>query len=130
MGRFPVVVVAAAVSVITISAPMQSRSQTQTSSNKKSGQASSEYVFRTTVRRVPLDVVVLDKSGNPVRGLTRDDFVVEEDRKPQKALSFEFFDGSAPAFVPPGFQLSLRTPMSTCRRRRSEDRSTSSTTTW
>src|SRR6478752_7478438 len=103
MHRFSVVVVAAAVSVVTsISAPMQSWAQTQTSSNKKSAQASPEYVFRTTVRRVPLDVIVLDKSGNPVRGLTRDDFLVEEDQKPQKALSFEFFDGSAPAFVPPG----------------------------
>jgi hypothetical protein len=90
MCRFPVVVVAAAVSVIaSISAPMQSWAQTQTSSDKKGGQASSEYVFRTTVRRVPLDVIVLDKGGNPVRGLTRNDFLVEEDRKPQKALSFE-----------------------------------------
>jgi VWFA-related protein len=101
MSRFSVVVVAAAVSTITISAQMQSSAQAQTSSDKKSGKPSSEYVFRTTVRRVPLDVVVLDKSGKPVRGLTRDDFVVEEDRKPQTALSFEYFDGSAPAFVPP-----------------------------
>lgn len=64
-------------------------------------QAQSEYVFRANVRRVPVDVVVLDKNGNLVRGLTRDDFVVEEDRKPQNVLSFEFFDGKTPAFVPP-----------------------------
>ncbi len=101
MGRFSVVVVAAAVSAITISAAMQSWSQTQTSSDKKSGQAQTEYVFRSNVRRVPLDVIVLDKKGNVVRGLTRDDFVVEEDRKPQNVLSFEFFDGTAPSFLPP-----------------------------
>ncbi len=102
MCRFPIVVVAAAVSVIaSISAPMRGLSQTQTPSDKKSGQAQAEYVFRTSVRRVPLDVVVLDKSGNAVRGLTRNDFVVEEDRKPQNVLSFEFFDGAAPTFVPP-----------------------------
>ena len=101
MGRFSVVVVAAAVSAITISAAMQSWSQTQTSSDKKSGQAQTEYVFRSNVRRVPLDVIVLDKKGDVVRGLTRDDFVVEEDRKPQNVLSFEFFDGAAPSFLPP-----------------------------
>ncbi|MGC2616842.1 MAG: VWA domain-containing protein [Terracidiphilus sp.] len=101
MGRFSVVVVAVAVSAITISAAMQSWSQTQTSSDKKSGQAQTEYVFRSNVRRVPLDVIVLDKKGDVVRGLTRDDFVVEEDRKPQNVLSFEFFDGAAPSFLPP-----------------------------
>ncbi len=132
MCRFPIVVVAAAVSVIaSISAPMRGLSQTQTPSDKKSGQAQAEYVFRTSVRRVPLDVVVLDKSGNPVRGLTRNDFVVEEDRKPQNVLSFEFFDGSCSDFrASKGFHLCHRTRMSTCLQRQSEDRFTSSTTTW
>ena len=99
MCRFPVVVVAAAVSLVaSISAPMQGWTQKQESATT---QAQSEYVFRANVRRVPVDVVVLDKNGNLVRGLTRDDFVVEEDRKPQNVLSFEFFDGKTPAFVPP-----------------------------
>src|ERR1700757_4648802 len=66
-----------------------------------SAQSAGEYVFRSTVRRVPVDVVVLDKKGNVVHGLTKDDFVVEEDRKPQNVLWFEFFDGTASAFVPP-----------------------------
>src|ERR1700694_3699062 len=35
-------------------------------------------VFRLDVRRVPLDVVVTDKQGNPVRGLRKEDFVVKE----------------------------------------------------
>jgi hypothetical protein len=102
MCQFPVVVVAAAVSVIaSISAPMQGWSQKQESSGAAATQARGEYVFRSNVRRVPVDVVVLDKSGNPVRGLTKSDFVVEEDQKPQDVLSFEFFDGTAPAFLPP-----------------------------
>jgi VWFA-related protein len=102
MCQFPVVVVATAVSVIaSISAPMQGWSQKQESSGAAATQARGEYVFRSNVRRVPVDVVVLDKSGNPVRGLTKSDFVVEEDQKPQDVLSFEFFDGTAPAFLPP-----------------------------
>jgi len=46
-------------------------------------------VFRTTVRRVVLDVVVTDSAGKPVRGLTQEDFTVEEDGKPQQVLSFD-----------------------------------------
>ena len=38
-------------------------------------------VFRLDVRRVPLDVVVTDKQGNPVRGLRKEDFVVKEDER-------------------------------------------------
>jgi len=58
-------------------------------------------VFRLDVRRVPLDVVVTDKQGNPVRGLRKEDFVVKEDGKTQKVLSFDFEDGSKITFVPP-----------------------------
>jgi VWFA-related protein len=60
-----------------------------------------DSVLRLEVRRVPLDIVVTDKDGNPVRGLKRDDFVIKEDKKTQKALTFEYLDGSSNAFVPP-----------------------------
>jgi len=63
--------------------------------------AAKEAVFRLEVRRVPLDIVVTDKDGNPVRGLKKDDFIIKEDKKTQKALSFEYLDGSSSTFVPP-----------------------------
>jgi VWFA-related protein len=59
------------------------------------------YTLRQIVRRVPLDIVVTDKDGNPVRGLTKSDFIIKEDKKTQKALTFEYLDGNANAFVPP-----------------------------
>jgi VWFA-related protein len=58
-------------------------------------------MFRLQVRRVPVDVVVLDKNGNPVRGLRKDDFIIKENGKPQHVLSFDKFDGAVPNFVPP-----------------------------
>jgi VWFA-related protein len=57
-------------------------------------------LLRLDVRRVPIDVVVTDKQGNPVRGLGKDDFVVKEDKQPQTILSFDYQDGSAPSYVP------------------------------
>ena len=53
------------------------------------------------VRRVPLDVVVTDRDGNPVRGLMKNDFIVKEEGKRQRILSFEYEDGSLPSYVPP-----------------------------
>lgn len=52
------------------------------------------------VRQVPVDVVVLDEAGNPVKGLKPGDFTVQEDGKQQKVQSFEWFDGSA-TYTPP-----------------------------
>ncbi|HUL79490.1 MAG TPA: VWA domain-containing protein [Vicinamibacteria bacterium] len=46
-------------------------------------------VFGTAVELVRLDVVVLDKDGRPVTGLSRDDFVVEEEGRLQRVDSFE-----------------------------------------
>src|SRR6185312_692118 len=43
----------------------------------------------TKTQLVVVDVVVRDKSGNPVRGLHRSDFVVEENRKPQGIKTFD-----------------------------------------
>src|SRR5580698_4568809 len=47
-------------------------------------------VFRSTTTLVFLDVTVLDKKGQPVvSGLTKDDFTITEDKKPQSIFSFE-----------------------------------------
>ncbi len=47
-------------------------------------------IFRGSaeVNVVNVDVVVTDKDGRPVRGLTRDDFVLEEDRHPVNISNF------------------------------------------
>lgn len=46
--------------------------------------------LRVTSTLVFLDVTVLDKKGHPVTsGLTRDDFTITEDKKPQGIFSFE-----------------------------------------
>ena len=49
-------------------------------------------VFTSSVDIVRLDVSALDKSHQPVRGLTADDFVVKEDGKPQKIVAFKEVD--------------------------------------
>src|ERR1700727_2534155 len=47
-------------------------------------------VFRSTTTLVFLDVTVLDKKGQPVvTGLTKGDFTITEDKKPQSIFSFE-----------------------------------------
>jgi VWFA-related protein len=45
--------------------------------------------FPAQVDLVTVDVVATDKDGLPVPGLTRDDFVLEEDGRPQAISSFE-----------------------------------------
>ncbi len=55
-------------------------------------------VFRTKVEVVQLDVSVLDKHRQPVRGLTGKDFTILEDGKPQPIVGFAIFDfDAAPA---------------------------------
>ncbi len=62
-------------------------SRPNVSSNK-----SAPYTIPVVVRRVVLDVVVKDARGNPVRGLTKKDFSVLEQKKPQQIRSFEEVD--------------------------------------
>jgi len=46
--------------------------------------------IRVTSRLVFLDVTVLDKKGHPVvKGLTKDDFTITDNKKPQRIFSFE-----------------------------------------
>lgn len=68
---------------------------------QSSAQETTTMVLHVEVRRVPLDIVVTDKNGNPVRGLKKDDFTIKEDGKMEKALSFDYLDGSSTRFVPP-----------------------------
>src|ERR1700756_4604447 len=42
---------------------------------------------------IRLDVVVTDKSGNPVAGLKQQDFTLRDNREPGKIVSFQAFDG-------------------------------------
>lgn len=46
-------------------------------------------------RETVVDVSVTDDKGNPVHGLTRDDFTVLEDKKPQPIRSFQEFGSEA-----------------------------------
>src|SRR6202042_1457979 len=75
--------------------------QSSNGGNKDSAPDSKGPTLRLEVRRVPVDVVVTDKQGNPVRGLNKDDFVIKEDKKEQTTLSFDYQDGSVRSFVPP-----------------------------
>ena len=63
-------------------------------------------VFRSSVRLIDVDVYVTDAQGRPVKGLTRDDFELLEDGKPQEIRAFTPMDlpidapgasGTAPA---------------------------------
>lgn len=48
--------------------------------------------FRSGVQYVEVDVLVTDKDGNPVRGLTKDDFILLEDGRSQEIRSFTFVE--------------------------------------
>jgi VWFA-related protein len=53
-------------------------------------QPSESLTFQINSNLVILDVTVLDKNGNPVvKGLTRDDFTITEDKTPERIFSFE-----------------------------------------
>jgi VWFA-related protein len=53
------------------------------------------YQLKATVTRTFVDVVVTDRKGHPVKGLTRDDFQVFEDGVPQALRGFDVHDLSS-----------------------------------
>ena len=59
--------------------------------------ASTNPIFRSTARLVQVDVVVTDKQGKPIPGLSQSDFTVMQDGKPQKIRVFEPHTGNAVA---------------------------------
>jgi VWFA-related protein len=73
--------------------------------------------FPSEASAITVDAVVLDASGQPVRGLTRDDFTVLEDGRPQTIVGFEArtIEGDRAAASSP---LSLTSPESGARRGR------------
>jgi VWFA-related protein len=60
--------------------------------------ADGQPIFRAGINFVRVDVIVTDRSGNPVTDLTQDDFEIAEDGKPQTVETFRFVqvDTSAP----------------------------------
>jgi VWFA-related protein len=61
------------------------------------GRAQTPPTFPSQVELVTVDAIVLSEKGRPVRGLTREDFALSEDGKPQEIVSFEAFDGAEAA---------------------------------
>src|SRR5687767_10215591 len=58
--------------------------------------------FPAAVEQVTVDVVVTDKKGVPITGLTAADFQILEDNKPQKIVGFESIEvPAAPSAVTP-----------------------------
>ena len=57
--------------------------------------------FGAEAALVTVDVVVLGRDGKPVSGLTRDDFVVKEDGRPQTVKAFEAVEAVVPALESP-----------------------------
>jgi len=84
----------AAQDAATTPAPPTPQMPSQSSANSNRAQApevnlpSTAQPLRATTRLVQLSVVVQDKQGNPVTGLTKDDFVILDGKKPQPIQIF------------------------------------------
>jgi len=66
-------------------------------------QSQAQPTFRSTQRLIVQTISVKDKDGNPIKGLTADDFVVTEDGQPQDIAFVEYQElAEAP---PPGTQV-------------------------
>src|SRR5271156_2025205 len=63
--------------------------QTPSAPQQPAARQAGTYSLQVNAQIVVLDVVVNDKNGGTVKGLTRDDFTVYEDKAPQPIRSFE-----------------------------------------
>ncbi len=85
-GRLGLCSVAALASALAASGPV-------------AAQAPPPDVFPAGVEQVTVDVVVVDRKGQPVTGLAREDFTVSEEGRPQRIATFEHVQPTA-ATVP------------------------------
>lgn len=74
-----------------------------------------QYGESLEVRLFNLDAIVTAKDGTPVRGLTKDDFIVLENNVPQEISNFSFYDigSSTMALAASGAQELVSTPTQT-----------------
>jgi len=79
---------ATALPLLAVGAPQNAPSAPKTRSDK-SGPTSQSFTETTDVLAVEVPVQVLDKDGEPVRGLKADDFAVFDGRKQQPVTGFE-----------------------------------------
>src|SRR5437762_995976 len=70
-------------------------------------------VFRGRTEIVALDIVVIDKNRQPVRGLTADDFTITEDGSPQRIVNFDAVDLPDPEVPPAKWMVSVTPDVST-----------------
>ncbi len=82
-------------------APSQSSVSPHAVQNPQSSPHSTAQPLRATTRLVQVSVVVHDKHGNPITGLTKDDFVVLDDKKPQAIQVFSMRTNDVPTTAPP-----------------------------
>ena len=96
--RAPLLLLPIAISIF-LSATLPIRAQSQQATPPAATQRHS--VIRSNSRLVMLDVVVTDKAGNPVTGLSKDDFRILEDGQRQQIANFEtpemHLNGNVPA---------------------------------
>src|SRR5262245_12520521 len=64
------------------------RNQTSDNTNSASATEPDDDVIRIETSLVASDLLVLDRQGNPVKGLTATDFLITEDGKPQQVGHF------------------------------------------
>lgn len=79
---------AVAALVALLSCPVRAAAQDETVSEEATG----IFAERVEVNVVTVDVVVSDRDGRPVRGLTRGDFEVYEDGRPMEVTNFSAID--------------------------------------
>ena len=92
MTRLPVTTAAGLLIAAAFAGAQAPASQPSAPSAPGQGIAPPEVTFKVEVNYVEEDVRVVDRDGNPVRGLKQEDFQVLEDGKPQKIQTFGMVD--------------------------------------